>query len=129
MLGPPCNLLKDPLPQWQFELSRDNWKDYSLEDSMQVDRYWKVFGSNPDLCLAKVVLMKKEAILDFQDMTCRVGESHPRKVRRTIQDPGWLTNRFFWDAFKDALSKAGITVDKAAQEVFDFRFNQDFRNE
>eukprot|EP00446_Apocalathium_sp_SHHI-4_P006340 CAMPEP_0177153934 /NCGR_PEP_ID=MMETSP0367-20130122/1362_1 /TAXON_ID=447022 ORGANISM="Scrippsiella hangoei-like, Strain SHHI-4" /NCGR_SAMPLE_ID=MMETSP0367 /ASSEMBLY_ACC=CAM_ASM_000362 /LENGTH=217 /DNA_ID=CAMNT_0018599163 /DNA_START=14 /DNA_END=664 /DNA_ORIENTATION=- len=60
-------------------------------------------------------------------MTCQVGGGRPRKLQRNIHDPGWLSNTFFFQAFKDALKRAGVSVESSAEEMFVFQFNQDFR--
>jgi len=39
----------------------------------------------------------------------------------------WLTNEYFWSAFCEAMAASGHRVDSTVDEVFDFRFNQDFR--
>jgi len=72
--------------------------------------------------------MRKDAIVDFSAMTCKVGTGRPRRLRREVKEQGWLSNLFFFDAFKAALSSAGVDVESQAEEMFDFRYNQDFRD-
>mmetsp|Transcript_83943 Transcript_83943/g.271239 ORF Transcript_83943/g.271239 Transcript_83943/m.271239 type:complete len:421 (-) Transcript_83943:48-1310(-) len=131
-LGPPQSLMDDGLPEWAFELDAGKWKAYPLQESLELDRYWQVFqrrrsseGSWPQL--ASVRLMKREGVVDFVEMTCQVGGGRPRKLQRNIHDPGWLSNTFFFQAFKDALKRAGVSVESSAEEMFVFQFNQDFR--
>lgn len=56
---------------------------------------------------------------------------HPyylKQVRdKDAKDGDWLSNDFFFEAFTHALTEAGISVDKPAHEIFDFRWNEDFR--
>eukprot|EP00927_Polykrikos_kofoidii_P037988 TRINITY_DN3220_c0_g2_i1.p1 TRINITY_DN3220_c0_g2~~TRINITY_DN3220_c0_g2_i1.p1 ORF type:complete len:628 (+),score=126.36 TRINITY_DN3220_c0_g2_i1:77-1885(+) len=135
MLGHPCNLLLEPQPDWQFELSKDKWKSYRPEDSVQLDRYWKAFRALKQHVAegqafphsAKVRLMGKEAVVDLAAMTCRVGTSKPRPLRRQILDAGWLDNVYFCKAFRAALAGADMAIGSPPEETFDFRYNQDFR--
>merc|ERR1712137_275389 len=69
---------------------------------------------------------RKEAIINFADMTCQVADGRPRKIQRLEKKVGWLSNGYFFEAFKDTLAKAGQKVDYAAEDMFDFRYNQDF---
>lgn len=71
--------------------------------------------------------MRKEAVIDFANMTASVGGSRPRPVRRLVKTADWLNNSFFFEAFKDALHSGGIKVESSPEEMFSFAFNQDFR--
>lgn len=131
-LGPPQSLMDDGLPEWAFELDAGKWKAYPLQESLELDRYWQLFqrsrsseGSGPQL--ASVRLMKRDGVVDFVEMTCQVGGGRPRKLQRNIHDAGGLSNTFFFQAFKDALKRAGVSVESSAEEMFVFQFNQDFR--
>merc|ERR1712048_149913 len=46
---------------------------------------------------------------------------------KDAKDGDWMSNDFFFQAFTDALKSAGVHLDKPADEIFDFRFNEDFR--
>jgi len=132
-LGPPCSMLSDDLPDWRFELDASKWKSYTLEDSIVLDRFMEAFRKKQAIeedppRLAKVRLLRKECIVDLQALTCQVGDSRPRKLQRHAVKSGWLSNRYFFEAFKAALAGSGVTVDAHPEEMFDFRFNQDFRN-
>lgn len=132
-LGPPISLMDPTQPDWRFELDKGKWKSYTLEESIELDRYWKVFcskrdGGSPELCLAKVSLSRKEGVVDFEAMTVKVGEFRPRKLQRNVKEAGWLSNTYFWEAFKGALVASGAELEvNKAEDVFDFRWNQDFR--
>jgi len=59
-------------------------------------------------------------------------ELHPWYVRRSkgrdsVSD--WLNNDFFFIAFSKVMEDAGHRVSAPAHEIFDFRWNQDYRNE
>jgi len=60
-------------------------------------------------------------------------DKHPWYYRRIeIQeakggDGDWMTNEFFFEAFCEAMRSSGHKVVSEASEMFDFRFNQDFR--
>lgn len=57
------------------------------------------------------------------------GEAHPWYVKRVSarDSDDWLNNSFFFRAFTKAMNDAGHRVEAAADDIFDFRFNQDFR--
>mmetsp|Transcript_43688 Transcript_43688/g.112849 ORF Transcript_43688/g.112849 Transcript_43688/m.112849 type:complete len:394 (-) Transcript_43688:57-1238(-) len=131
-LGPAASLMDPTQPDWRFELERGKWKSYTLEDSLDLDRYWQAFckkqkEGTPQVCLAQVNLMKKLGLVDFEAMTCQVGSGRPRKLDRQLKEVGWLSNTYFWEAFKAALAAGGQEVNQRAEDVFDFRWNQDFR--
>lgn len=131
MLGPVANLLVESQPDWRFELDKGKWRSYRPEDSIELDRYWKVFVAAKDKegCaphIAKLRVMKKDVEVDFSAMTCRMGSGLPRAVERHIVDPGWLTNSYFCKAFMDALGSAAMGSETLVEDTFDFRFNQDF---
>jgi len=132
MLGPPCNLLVDSQPDWRFELGTDQWRSYRADDAIELDRYWKVYCNakakgmgNPHI--ANLRLMKKDAVVDFTAMTCQVAGGKARALERQTVDQGWLSNAYFWEAFKKTISSSGVEIDASANDIFDFRFNQDFR--
>lgn len=132
MIGPPCSLLQDRHPDWRFELGPGNWRSYPLEESIELDRYWTFYtamrqkdSSIPHL--AKVQLMRREGEVDFSKMSCQVGSGRPRKLKRETTLSDWLSNTYFSEAFTAALSSAGVKVESTPEEMFDFRFNQDFR--
>eukprot|EP00930_Biecheleria_cincta_P044929 TRINITY_DN30958_c0_g1_i1.p1 TRINITY_DN30958_c0_g1~~TRINITY_DN30958_c0_g1_i1.p1 ORF type:complete len:1064 (-),score=169.11 TRINITY_DN30958_c0_g1_i1:63-3254(-) len=56
---------------------------------------------------------------------------HPYYLKQVqdkdAKDGDWMSNVFFFEAFTHALEAAGISVDKPAHEIFDFRWNEDFR--
>merc|ERR1719362_61163 len=136
MLGRPIDLLNDSLPEWAFELEAGKWRKYAVEDSMVLERYWKVFdaatqaGASGDQAphLAKLRLMRKDALVDVSSVTCQVGDGRPRPLKRELNEAGWLTNAYFFRAFKAALERSGVDVSSAPEDMFDFRYNQDFRN-
>eukprot|EP00811_Abedinium_folium_P001627 NODE_11492_length_1283_cov_6.590830.p1 GENE.NODE_11492_length_1283_cov_6.590830~~NODE_11492_length_1283_cov_6.590830.p1 ORF type:complete len:299 (+),score=76.98 NODE_11492_length_1283_cov_6.590830:90-986(+) len=112
-----------------FEMDKGNWRSYTLEESLDLDRYWNVYDGNmAGPYLAKVRLHKKEAIVDFVAMTCQVGESRPRTIQRGLKEAGWLSNSYFFDAFKTAMQRSGAALECEAQDMFNFKFNQDFTN-
>jgi len=72
--------------------------------------------------------MKKSGVVDFAAMTCQVGTGRARALKRQLTEVGWLSNLYFYEAFKAALEASGVRVETHAQDTFDFRFNQDFRD-
>jgi len=130
MLGPPPDDFADALPSWSWEVGAGKWKNYSLEESLLLDRYWQVFVESkergPLLCNARVKL-KTEVSINFARMTSRAKGARPRKIRRATTDPGWLSNAYFFKAFTEALNDAGIEVKNTPEEMFEFCHNQDFR--
>jgi len=56
-------------------------------------------------------------------------KQHPWFLKRVRDRDGsdWLNNEFFFRAFTQAMADAGHLVEAEANEIFDFRFNQDFR--
>lgn len=137
-LGLPSNLMIESQSDWKFELKDNDWRSYPPEDCTELDRYWKVFdapateaGSDAPKpvrpYLARVNLMRKETIVDFKAMTCQVGGSRPRKLKREVVDDGWLTNAFFFKTFTAVLAEADVKIDNKPEDMFDFRYNQDFR--
>mmetsp|Transcript_115928 Transcript_115928/g.322816 ORF Transcript_115928/g.322816 Transcript_115928/m.322816 type:complete len:381 (+) Transcript_115928:79-1221(+) len=134
MLGPPRDLIADDLPDWMFELEPGKWKSYPLEESIELDRYWSVYSEaqwsgkpSPRPYLAKVHLMKRDGLVDFVKMTCQVGGGRPRSLKREVRESDWLSSAYFFEAFKAALKSAGVQVENTPEQMFDFRFNQDFR--
>eukprot|EP00930_Biecheleria_cincta_P096770 TRINITY_DN88567_c0_g1_i1.p1 TRINITY_DN88567_c0_g1~~TRINITY_DN88567_c0_g1_i1.p1 ORF type:complete len:414 (+),score=65.14 TRINITY_DN88567_c0_g1_i1:109-1350(+) len=116
-------------PEWKWEKEASEWRSYPLHDCIELERYWKAFRSAGDgsANLAKLSLLKNEVIVDLARMTTRVGDGRPRRIQRSVKAADWLNNAFFVDAFKDALGKAGIDMDSSAEDMFDFRYVQDFR--
>jgi len=102
---------------------------------MVLERYWKVFdaatqaGASEDNFphLAKLRLMRKEARVNFKAQTCQVGDGRPRPLMREVKEASWLTNAYLFRAFKAALERSGVEVSSAPEDMFDFRYNQDFR--
>jgi len=131
MLGPVANLLVESQPDWRFELEKGKWRSYRPEDSIELDRYWKVYvaAKDKESCpphLAKLRVMKKDVEVDLSAMTCQMGSGLPRALQRHEVDPGWLTNAYFCKAFTDALGSAAVGSETLVEDTFDFRFNQDF---
>eukprot|EP00929_Paragymnodinium_shiwhaense_P034532 TRINITY_DN18777_c0_g1_i1.p1 TRINITY_DN18777_c0_g1~~TRINITY_DN18777_c0_g1_i1.p1 ORF type:complete len:568 (-),score=144.19 TRINITY_DN18777_c0_g1_i1:380-2083(-) len=63
------------------------------------------------------------------------GDLHPwyqkrveLKEQQTKSEGDWLTNENFFTAFCQAIEQAGGKVDFSAEDLFDFRFNEDFRS-
>lgn len=132
MLGPPINLLTDSLPDWRWEHEAGQWRSYPLDDAVRLDHYWQAYvglqaRGEAEPHLARLRLLRREAIVDFVAMTCQVGGGRPRGLERRIREVGWLSNIYFFEAFKDAMGTAGVDVESSAEEMFDFRYNQDFR--
>mmetsp|Transcript_87220 Transcript_87220/g.260189 ORF Transcript_87220/g.260189 Transcript_87220/m.260189 type:complete len:397 (+) Transcript_87220:69-1259(+) len=132
MLGPPCSLFRDIHPDWRFELEPGKWRSYPLEESIELDRYWEVYvrmrkGGSRALQKAKLQLMRREGTVNFADLTCQVGGGRPRSLRREEVRSDWLSNTYFFEAFTAALRSAGVSVDSDPEDMFDFRYNQDFR--
>merc|ERR1712176_151398 len=61
-------------------------------------------------------------------MSCCVDGGRPRRLQRSVATDDWLGNAYFFEAFKAALAAGGLTLENAAEDMFDFRFNQDFRS-
>ncbi|CAJ1399116.1 unnamed protein product [Effrenium voratum] len=115
-------------PDWEWEKEEGQWRSYPLQESIELDRYWKVFQKDQDAASkAKLSLLKNSVVVDFVEMTAQAGDRQPRKIRRKLTQSDWLSNRFFFDAFSETLQKAGITVETEPEQMFDFRFVQDFR--
>eukprot|EP00933_Yihiella_yeosuensis_P055331 TRINITY_DN5406_c0_g2_i1.p2 TRINITY_DN5406_c0_g2~~TRINITY_DN5406_c0_g2_i1.p2 ORF type:complete len:382 (-),score=77.70 TRINITY_DN5406_c0_g2_i1:296-1441(-) len=130
LIGPPMDAFADNQPDWQFEHEGSQWRSYKPEDSIEIDRYYQVYQQDQGArgTQAQVQVMKKDATVDFARMTIKVGHGRPRRVQRKEKAADWLNNQFFFDAFKDALSTAGVKVESSPEEMFSFAFNQDFRN-
>lgn len=62
----------------------------------------------------------------------RPDQKHPWYLKQVkdhdAKEGDWMTNDFFFSAFTEALKNAGVTIEKPAEYIFDFRFNEDFRN-
>mmetsp|Transcript_41172 Transcript_41172/g.74389 ORF Transcript_41172/g.74389 Transcript_41172/m.74389 type:complete len:416 (+) Transcript_41172:58-1305(+) len=129
LLGEPCSLVADDLPDWQFELNTDQWRSYPVEEAVEIDRYYQVWQAAECTgpCKAKVKVMKREGIIDFSAMSCQVGTGRPRQLQRKVKHSGWLSNAYFFTAFQNALAGSGVPLNGSAEDYFDFRFNQDFR--
>eukprot|EP00427_Karlodinium_veneficum_P050876 CAMPEP_0169361086 /NCGR_PEP_ID=MMETSP1017-20121227/30152_1 /TAXON_ID=342587 /ORGANISM="Karlodinium micrum, Strain CCMP2283" /LENGTH=402 /DNA_ID=CAMNT_0009458445 /DNA_START=37 /DNA_END=1243 /DNA_ORIENTATION=+ len=128
-LPPARDAFLDDQPDWKWEKERGQWKSYSLSESLMLEQYWQVFSdakSGP--YLARVELMKNKVTLDFKAMSTSVGSGRPRKIKREWKHADWLSNSYFFEAFTSALREAGITIETPPQEMFDFRYVQDFRN-
>jgi len=116
--------------KWTWEQD-DQWKSYEPQTCHQLDCYYAFYcahglgAAGPHL--ARLRLAKQEAIVDFEEMTTKVSSAKPRKIRRELRETDWCSNAFFFDAFKAALSRAGVEVQSSPDRMFDFRFNQDFR--
>merc|ERR1712176_426169 len=76
---------------------------------------------------AQMKLSGKAVVVDFQRSRVTIAAGQPKDLRRQLQKCDWLSNLFFWDAFRDVLSAGGVDVTASPEEIFDFRFNQDFR--
>lgn len=124
---------EDCRPDWKFELEKGKWRSYSSEESMQLDRYWEAYttevrNGNPNPPhVARIQLMRKSGTIDFANMTCSLGGSRPRTISRDVIQPDWLSDDFFFEAFTSIMSAAGVEVENGPDEVFDYRFNQDYR--
>lgn len=58
------------------------------------------------------------------------GELHPwhrKRVEGRDSTSDWLNNEFFFSAFSKVMADAGHKVSAPVQEIFDFRWNQDYR--
>lgn len=126
---PRYDAFADEEPEWKWEKAAGEWRSYPLHDSIELEQYWKAFKSAGEgsARLAKLTLLRHEVIVDFAKMSTQVGDGRPRMIQRSVKAADWLNNAFFVDAFKDALSKAGIAVESSAEDMFDFRYVQDFR--
>lgn len=119
---------------WKFELEKGQWRSYSIEESRELDRYWEAYntevrkGSPNPPHRARIQLNKKSGTIDFVNMTCSLGGGRPRTISRTIQQADWLSNDSFFEAFTSLMGAAGVEVEFGPDVVFDFRFNQDFRD-
>lgn len=128
---PSFNPFQEDEPDWRWEKDEGQWRSYPLNDSIELDRYWQAFqaqaaGNEAAVTKAKLKLLKNDVVVDFAQMTAQA-EGRPRKIERKLKTPDWLSNRFFFDAFTETLQKAGIQVETAAEQMFDFRYVQDFR--
>ncbi|CAK9030123.1 unnamed protein product [Durusdinium trenchii] len=118
-------------PDWRWEKDEGQWRSYPLNDSIELDRYWQVFakaGNEGGETKAKLKLLKTDVVVDFAGMTAQADQGRPRKIERKLKTPDWLSNRYFFDAFTETLTKAGIKVETAPEQMFDFRYVQDFRD-
>merc|ERR1711971_859390 len=100
------------------------------KESLELDRYYQVFQNakargDEELCLATVRLMKHEVVVNFNAMTCTLNNGQPKALKRQVKTT-WLSNKYFFDTFKAALQESGVTVESNPEDMFDFRFNQDF---
>lgn len=132
-LGPPCDAFAQVFPDWQWDTGSGTLKSYGLEDSMELDRYWQIYCGQQEMdtevrYLARLRLARKSALVNFRDMTAQVGTGKPRRIERRLLEADWLNNRYFFKAFTNALEKAGVHVESSPETMFDYRFNQDFRN-
>lgn len=121
---------REEQPDWRWEKDEGQWRSYPLNDSIELDRYWQIFaasGNEGGVTKAKMKLLKNDVVVDFAQMTAQA-EGRPRKIERQLKTPDWLSNHFFFDAFTETLDKAGIKVETAAEQMFEFRFVQDFRD-
>mmetsp|Transcript_66793 Transcript_66793/g.159818 ORF Transcript_66793/g.159818 Transcript_66793/m.159818 type:complete len:411 (-) Transcript_66793:144-1376(-) len=128
-LGEPCSLVADDLPDWQFELDKDQWRSYPVEESVQIDRYYQAWQASESQgpYKAQVKVLKRDGVIDFKAMTCQVGTGRPRTLQRKVKHSGWLSNAYFFQAFSQAVAGSGVSLNGGPEEIFDFRFNQDFR--
>uniref|UniRef100_A0A7S2KLS0 PARP catalytic domain-containing protein n=1 Tax=Zooxanthella nutricula TaxID=1333877 RepID=A0A7S2KLS0_9DINO len=57
------------------------------------------------------------------------GQPHPWFLKRvsTRDSSDWLNNEFFFRAFAAVMAESGHRVEAPVHEIFDFRWNQDFR--
>jgi len=116
-------------PDWRWEKQEGQWRSYPSNESIELDRYFQVYSSNNEgPSCAKLSLLKNDVVVDFSHMTTQAGEGRPRKIERHVKPPDWLNNRYFFDAFTDTLRKAGIQVETDPEDMFEFRFVQDFRD-
>lgn len=134
MVGPPVDFAEGAeKPDWKFELGPGTWKSYPPEEARELERYWLFYSRRCGQGLkgprvAKMSLMKREGVVDFENLTCQVGTFNPRTLRREIVQPDWMDNAFFVQAFKAGLGAAGVEVEGDPEKIFDFKFNQDFRS-
>lgn len=57
-------------------------------------------------------------------------KNHPwyeRKSIRSEREGDWLTNDFFWGAFRECCRRAGREVQARPEDLFDFQHNKDYR--
>lgn len=127
-LGPELDPFAEAHPDWRWDNGAGTMKSYGPYNSMQLDRYWHVYNAQDgERYLAQLRLAKGEALVNFKDMTAQVGGGMPRRIERREQEVDWLNNRYFFTAFTRALERAGVKVENGPEEMFDFKFNQDFR--
>eukprot|EP00913_Durusdinium_trenchii_P000557 g513.t1 len=105
-------------PDWRWEKDEGQWRSYPLNDSIELDRYWQVFakaGNEGGETKAKLKLLKTDVVVDFAGMTAQADQGRPRKIERKLKTPDWLSNRYFFDAFTETLTKAGCGVEMLEQ--------------
>lgn len=129
-LGPPVDMMAAAQPDWKWEKGQNDFHSYPLAEAYELDRYFRAYcqaktRGDDLLCLAKVRLMRKDAQVNFLTMSCSVGDGRPKNLKREVNS-SWLSNRYFFDTFAQALKASGVTVETKPEDIFDFRFNQDF---
>jgi hypothetical protein len=120
--------------EWQWDKA-GQWHAYSSAESFDIERYFLTYqkfqdAGRSDLFRAEVRLGGRAmGKFDFRDSTCQVGQSAPKRTQRIVKSQDWLSNLYFYNIFKDILKKqGGVDVTAKAEEMFEFRYNQDFRS-
>jgi hypothetical protein len=117
--GDKCSFSHDPC--------EEQWKDFSPEDSVDIDRYYKAYEQNSEKYACNIKKTKTDTVIDFQTMTQFV-KGISCKIRRTEVVEDWLNNAVFFEVFCATLKRCGVSVESDPLEMFDFSRNQDFRN-
>eukprot|EP00438_Fugacium_kawagutii_P001230 Skav223426 [mRNA] locus=scaffold350:440943:444458:+ [translate_table: standard] len=113
--GSECEGLGVPSPMARWEKEEGQWRSYPLNDSIELDRYWSVFAAAGN-----------EAGYYFQS----IGGNVKAKLKLLKNDVVHVpeTNVHFTSAsfkIEDMQTEAGIKVETAADQMFDFRYVQD----
>jgi len=109
-------------------MGRDGWKDYDPETSKLLQQ-----GMAQHIAKQRFYIGSEEYEVDFVSMKqyCVSDRTKTRRVQELSlvqQDMHTgLSNEFFWEAFNLAMAQAGYEVHACTSDIFDFRFNRDFR--
>jgi hypothetical protein len=128
--APPIDPFSTEQPTWRWQDDRGRWNDYSLADSLEIERYYQGQLAQPVLFAARIQLSKAKAVLNFKEEIQQLQDSSGKCARIQRQEPvdDHLNNEFFYRAFCQTLVSAGVAIEKDGKDIFDFSRTQDYRS-